>query len=60
MIWTDGHTDHNGTNITERYLKAITKLTTIQHKGHAQDRDTTTRVKKGKKQLTKYELNNYI
>ena len=31
MIWTDGHTDHNGTNITERYLKAITKLTTIQH-----------------------------
>ena len=27
LIWTDGHTDHNGTNITQRYLKAITKFT---------------------------------
>ena len=27
LIWTDGYTDNNGTNITERYLKQITKFT---------------------------------
>ena len=36
--------------------KQLQSLHQIQHKGHAYDRDTTTRVKKGKKELTKYEL----
>ena len=36
--------------------KQLQSLHQIQHKGHAYDRDTTTRVKKGKKELTKYKL----
>ena len=49
MIWTDGYTDYNGTNITERYLKQITKLTTIRP---SLENSNITSVKKGKGRIS--------